>query len=166
MPSYLFFPLFEQFKQLRTLNLHYHPRAVDPKLIQRALHSLLTTTIETLSIIVIDQPKTLALNTILSQIWRSKTLKRLSLFVSCDSVDWSNFQPSTSNVEYVTISDIDCTYENLQAIFRSAPHLKYVNIRLTCSPLDAYAYFRRKNIKKIVPTLMVILKTDITLSRT
>ena len=76
-------------------------------------------------------------DTIVSSLFRLKSLKQLSLMSNWDSVAWDRLEYMSSNIEYLTISPMVCMFHDLSYIFGCAPHLKYLDIRLY-----AYEYSR------------------------
>ncbi|CAF3962876.1 unnamed protein product [Rotaria sp. Silwood1] len=70
-----FFPSFESFKQLRTLYFHFNDETVDWSIVENALNSLSQTTIDTVSIKVMDTEGRLLLGNVIVNLFRLKSLK-------------------------------------------------------------------------------------------
>lgn len=125
------FPLFRPFKQLRKLYFHLNGEPDDWFQASTALLSLSHTPINTISIKAKITAKILTFNDIIPNIFRLRTLKRLILIGDSEENQWDFLTNSSSNVEYLTISGLPCDFQHLQSIFRFAPRLKYLNVRLT-----------------------------------
>jgi hypothetical protein len=155
-----FFPSFTLFKRLRKFYLHINGEAVQPLVIEKALHSLSNTTLDNLSI-KITQPKVISsLNDAIIEIFHMKTLKKFSIVCyPSELINWESLNEVSSNIEYLTIDGLEFEVQDLKYIFRCASGLKYLNIRLLSDPFrDIYEL---KSSSKISITQMSVLHTVI-----
>lgn len=124
-----FFPSFAPFKRLRRLSFDYNGEAVAWEMVQRALLSLFDTTIDTLSIKIMNAVDERILNRVIARLLNLKTLKRLSIVSNLNYIHWNYFSSISSNIEYLSIPGIHFELQNLQFISQWAPRLKYFNSR-------------------------------------
>ncbi|CAF3491685.1 unnamed protein product [Rotaria socialis] len=123
-----FFPRFTLFRQLRTLYFDFDYDAVSARLISRALNSLLDSNIKTLSITAVNMDNGSNIRYDIPPIFTLKSLKRFTLRSDLYRFDWSNLMERQSNIQYLTVSGMNCALEDLVAIFKLAPRLKYLDV--------------------------------------
>jgi hypothetical protein len=154
-----FFPSFISFKQLRKLYLHINVEAVQPEIIENALHSLSETNLNTLSIKITKSQAISSLSYAIANIFRMKTLKKFSIDGGVGEIEWILLNDVSSNIEYLTISGLECLFEDLENIFRCASGLKYFNIQLNGTAL--WRGYRSKPSSQNSITRMPMLHTAI-----
>ncbi|CAF1380715.1 unnamed protein product [Rotaria sp. Silwood1] len=116
-----FYPSFELFKQLRILYFHFTGEGIDREIVERALNSILQTTIDTLSIKDMNTDNRSSLGNVIVDFFRLKSLKRFSLMINIIFINWSDLANVSSNIEHLTISGIHFRFQHLQYIFHCAP---------------------------------------------
>jgi hypothetical protein len=153
------FPSFAPFKRLRKLNIHLNGKSIDRDLVEEAFDSLSDTTIDTLSINTINSAQIHPLNHILIDIFKIKTLKRLSLKCDLKDFDWELLSNVSLNIEYLTIFGLTCEFQHLKIICQCAPHLKYLNIRFIDRSNHNYGYLAERSEKniKLMPALHTLI---------
>jgi hypothetical protein len=137
-----FFDSFTVFKRLRKLYIHINVEAVQPTIIEKALYSLSKTTLHTLSIKITKEQTLFSLNNAIVEIFRMKTLKKLSISFDSSRINWLSLDEVSSNIEYLTIDGIFCEFQDLKSIFRCVSGLKYLNIQV--NPVTYYNSYKRK----------------------
>ncbi|CAF1394680.1 unnamed protein product, partial [Rotaria sordida] len=125
-----FFPSFALFKHLRRLYFHFNDENLDWNSVENALYSLPETTIDTLSIKGSLKENRCLLGNTIAHIFGLKSLKRFSLLSDFDRMYWNNLAKISSNIEHLTISGINCKFQDLQYIFQCASRLKYLDIEI------------------------------------
>jgi hypothetical protein len=60
-----------------------------------------------------------------------KTLKNFSIICDPCEINWILLNDVSSNIEFLTIDGIFCTFEDLKYVFRCTSGLKYLSIKLT-----------------------------------
>ncbi|CAF1647167.1 unnamed protein product [Rotaria sp. Silwood1] len=116
-----FYPSFELFKQLRILYFHFTGEGIDREIVERALNSILQTTIDTLSIKEMNTDNRSSLGNVIVDFFRLKSLKRFSLMTNIIFINWSDLANVSSNIEHLTISGVHFRFQHLQYIFHCAP---------------------------------------------
>jgi hypothetical protein len=154
-----FFPRFFVFKQLRKLYLHINVEAIQPRVLETALDSLSKTTLDTLSIKLTKASMISSLNNVIVEIFRMKTLKKFSTVCDPCGMAWVSLNDISSNIEYLTIDGIFCTFEDLKYVFRCTSGLKYLNIKLTA--VNSYNTRKLKSSSENSITRMSMLHTVI-----
>jgi hypothetical protein len=153
-----FFPSFNLFKQLRKLYLHINAEAVQPQIVENALRSLSKTNLNTLAIKITKSQVISSLDNAIINIFRMKTLKKLSIDCYPCQVNWKSLNVS-SNIEYLAFCGLHCGFEDLNDIFRCLSGLKYLNIQLI--PNNWYRGYQLKSSAKNTITQMPMLHTAI-----
>lgn len=125
-----FFSSFTLFKQLCKLNFHVSVGTTQPGVVEMALRSLMDTNLHTLCIKITEEKNISSLNPIIVEIFRMKTLRKLS--ITCDSykMNWSPLNEISSNIEYLTMNGIPCQFQDLKKIFQCASGLKYLDVQI------------------------------------
>ena len=136
-----FFPSFESFRQLETLEFHFRTESADWEQISSAFLSLSKTKIKSLTIRASHLEPLKSLSKVIAKILSFETLNRLTLIFERQKFHWNILQSITSNVEYLHLSGIHCRWIDLQIIAQFAPNLKYLNVQLINIP----TYFDRKS---------------------
>jgi hypothetical protein len=136
-----FFPSFAPFKQLHKLYININAGTIDRLMVERALHSLLETSLEILSLIITNAWETNLLDNIVVDIFHLTTLKQLYLSVNSFRIQWNHLSNIVSNIEYLTILDNMLGFNDFETIFQCTPCLKYfrtqVNNYLRLTPPQA-----------------------------
>jgi len=146
-----FFPSFTPFKRLRTLYFHYNGKAVDWHRVARALLSLFTTTISTLSIKITKAENDFSVSKVIVDLLQLKTLRRFCLVSDLNYIDWNYLPNISSNIEYLTIPGRHCEFRHLRSICQWAPRLKYLDIGIISGPYTIYNKLEQSSEKNIIP---------------
>ena len=92
---------------------------------------------------------------LLPDLFQLQSLKRFSIATSLNYFHWSALRQNSSNVEYLTISGIPCQFHDLQNLSRSAPRLKYLDVRIsTESP--GFMMNSKKQLKTNVTSMLTL----------
>jgi hypothetical protein len=126
-----FYPSFIDLKRLRKLHIRYNPDTIDRFAMETAIRSLFNTPIDTIIIQVINSCEMETLHYLIFDILKLKTIKRLVLILKYESYAWDLLTNFPSKIQYLTTFGVPCEFQQLQSIFRCAPHLKYLNVQLT-----------------------------------
>ncbi|CAF1343089.1 unnamed protein product [Rotaria sordida] len=145
-----FFPLFSIFKRLRKLYFELNGQNIDWLIVQRAIHSLSHTSIDTIIFKTMKTDNMLTLNYVISDIFKLKTIKHIILISDFQHNQWNFLSNISSTVEYLTNFDMSCEFQYLQSIFQCTPHLKYLNIRLTLNSYYGYYYLSHSSNNNII----------------
>ncbi|CAF3580246.1 unnamed protein product, partial [Rotaria sp. Silwood2] len=122
------FRSFEQFKQLRRLHLDFDANSVD--IMDQELHSILKTSIHTLSIKGKNVRLLFEFNCIVLAMLTLTKIRRF--FLSIDIQPVFCYFPSLNliKLEYLTIEGRDCTWNNVKEILKCATNIIYLNVRI------------------------------------
>ncbi|CAM4954362.1 unnamed protein product [Rotaria socialis] len=123
-----FFPSLTLFRQLRTLYFDFDCGIVSELLIYWALNSLLRSNIETLSITAVNMNNGSNIEYTIRRMFTLESLKRFTLRSDLYRFEWSNLARHQSNIQYLTISGMNFALDDLFAIFKLAPRLKYLHV--------------------------------------
>ncbi|CAF1198196.1 unnamed protein product [Rotaria sp. Silwood1] len=152
-----FFRSFALFQQLRKLYFHFNDQALDWNIIQDALHSLLKTKVDTLSIKASIKENRFVLGTTIARLFGLNSLKSFSLLSDLDNMNWNDLGNMSSNIEHLTISGIHCRFQDLQYIFQCTPRLKYLDVEIVGRRMAFYGE-KGKHSKIIIPLMSTLRK--------
>ena len=128
-------------------------------MIEAALRSLSNTSIEILSIKLLDTHVTLLRGDMIIDLFRIITLKKLSFNIDCHFTQWNQLLGITSNVEDLTILDTQCTFEDFESILQCAPRLKYFHIRMDLQPhFTTYTKYPTTSLIRMIRLCTLILQ--------
>lgn len=128
------YPSFHVFKHLRKLYLEIDMNGIEPRLFVTTLGTISNMALHTLSIKISRTEDLDMVENALMEIFRMKTLRKLSLDYIALSLSWSSLRENSSEVEYLKVRGTSCQPEDLRYIFRWAPRLRYLDIKLQLSP--------------------------------
>ena len=89
-------------------------------------------TLHTLSIELTNIWYSLALDHVITDIFRLRILKKVSIAGDYQEMRWILLNEISSNVGYLTICGMGYSFQDLEYIFQCTSGLKYLNIPLSC----------------------------------